>query len=706
RTTVMALLLVSGSSGGALIASSVAATSASASTTFSAASGTTSNDPVACGANGSCVSIGYNATNSAIAIDVLSGKTWTSVAIGLPAGAGTATQQNNGSPAIWQVACASATSCVGVGTIVDSGGITQALLVTGSGTSWTDRIAPLPAGAIASGSNEGQLQGVACSSSTCTAVGNFHTSGGDVPLVLSGSGTSWTATAPSLPANANSPYVGYLKYVACSSSCMAVGVYIDNTGNYAGLIETGSGSSWAASAAPVPPHGSTITYASLDGVACGTGPCVSVGIYSDASSVQQGVVVSGSGTSFSATEAPLPAGAAVSSGTEATLNDVACTGSTCTAVGSYFVDTTNNQEPLLLTGSGTSWTAMAGPVPSGAAGPSTANAYLNSIACTAGGSCTAVGQYSDTSNNLLPLALTGSGSSWSAAGAPMPSNVYATPNAFLYWVACQPAATCVSSGRYESGASSFAGLLDTVSFPLVTPTVTLALGSPSSPLSGSVSLAASVAGADGQPTGTVTFDNGSGAIAGCTSLALSSTGSASCTVQASSLGAGTHSIAASYSGDFGYAATTSGVSSLTVAPAPVPVISAVSIGLARGFVAPISLTCTAAACTGTITVTARITTIHRTRHVVTVRHHKRIRVVVRRVVRVETIATLHYSLGANTTSVVRIPLRGIAHGPLLAATSHRLAVVVTVTVTGGTTSVTTLSVHEYVAPKKHNAKKK
>jgi uncharacterized delta-60 repeat protein len=99
--------------------------------------------------------------------------------------------------------------------------------------------------------------------------------------------------------------------------------------------------------------------------------------------------------------------------------------------------------------------------------------------------------------------------------------------------------------------------------PQVAPTVSLASGANPSLSGQSVTFTATVSGSAGTPTGTVTFLDGASAIAGCSSLALSS-GAAACTT--GGLGAGAHTITASYSGNVTYTAATSNAVSQSVQP--------------------------------------------------------------------------------------------------------------------------------------------
>ena len=88
--------------------------------------------------------------------------------------------------------------------------------------------------------------------------------------------------------------------------------------------------------------------------------------------------------------------------------DVACSSaSSCTAVG------TADGSGLLVTGSGTSWVATEAPGNNG-------NALLASVACPSSSlSCVAAGYYGDL-NVAEPLLVTGSGTTWTGVDVPLP----------------------------------------------------------------------------------------------------------------------------------------------------------------------------------------------------------------------------------------------------------------------------------------------
>jgi hypothetical protein len=133
----------------------------------------------------------------------------------------------------------------------------------------------------------------------------------------------------------------------------------------------------------------------------------------DASANFQGYLVTQSGSSWRATEAPLPANAAAnpietsSSGLQTTFTAVACTTtSACVAIGEY-IDTSGHLQGVVLAGSGTSWTAEEAPLPEPAnADP---NVMLSTLVCPAVSTCTVIGEYTDVSGQSQGLVITRGG---------------------------------------------------------------------------------------------------------------------------------------------------------------------------------------------------------------------------------------------------------------------------------------------------------
>ncbi len=401
---------------------------------------------MACPSAAKCVAVGeyqYQGTEDDSRALLLSGGTsW--AAAGLPAAA-----EASGT-SLSSVACPTTRLCVAVGTASSAGG----LILTWSGRSWTltRPSAPGPGSAIT------ELSGVACPTATeCLAVGTFRDSAGMLHgLLLTRSGSSWTDAQAPLPAGGSNLI---LSSVACSSSsqCAASGSFLTSAGKFDALMLTWAGSTWSDTPVPLPANMDQQSFGGLTALSCSaSGHCVAVGGYADTSGAGRGLLVSGSGSSWTAAQAPVPAGAGRMQSVD--LESVSCVALSCAAVGDY-LDAAENEEGILLTGTGTSWTAVTAPLPANAR-PSqeTGPTGAWSVTCPAAAQCTAAGGYVDSASHLQGLLLTLSGSTWTAAEAPLPANASASPAAQLFTVACPSAAHCAAAGVYTTSTGYVRGL--------------------------------------------------------------------------------------------------------------------------------------------------------------------------------------------------------------------------------------------------------
>lgn len=378
-----------------------------------------------------------------------SGSAWTATQAPLPAGAAA-----DPFVTITSVSCFSASVCAAIGTYVDSAGDTQALLLSGSGSAWTAAEAPLPAG-LASGSV--QLSGVACASvSTCVAVGAWSSSGKTGPVLITGFGTAWTAFKKRLP---SPTYGGVLASVTCSgpSKCTAVGTLTAPDDFPEGLILTGFGSSWVLTLAPEPGGASQVS--SLGPVQCpSSSHCVVAGAYGSgiSGSFANGLLLAGRGRTWSATEAsPLP-DSTVPPGTQ--LDALACrTAAACVVVGDYWVNNGvyETRNGLIVTGSGSTWAATPAPLPGNAS--QNADVFLNGVACAFARSCVIADSYTTASGNQSSKLLRESGSSWSVIKTPIPGDA---ANSTISDVSCaSEASACIGVGYYRGSRGNDRALL-------------------------------------------------------------------------------------------------------------------------------------------------------------------------------------------------------------------------------------------------------
>jgi len=365
------------------------------------------------------------------------------------------------------VSCASAGNCAAVGNYIDTSGNFQGLLLSEvSGTWATGTEAALPANAATAASSQSVTVGsVSCASAgNCTAVGSYlDSSGGQQGLLLSEvSGTWGTGTEAALPTGTASDPIVNLRSVSCASAgnCSAVGSYADSSGFSQGLLLSESSGTWGTGAeAALPAGAGTNPAVTVDSVSCASaGNCAAVGNYIDTSGNQQGLVLSQvSGTWATGAEAALPA----SAGTNpfATVDSVSCASAgNCTAVGGYLDSSGDSQGLLLSEVSGTWATGAEAALPADAG--TNPDASLPSVSCASVGNCTAFGNYFDNSGGEPGVLLTQTSGTWATgAEVPLPANANSTPLAVPDAVSCASAANCSAVGVYADSTDHAQGLL-------------------------------------------------------------------------------------------------------------------------------------------------------------------------------------------------------------------------------------------------------
>lgn len=265
------------------------------------------------------------------------------------------------------VSCASASSCIGVGTATGRSRTVSYLLAEHwTGKTWSVGATPAPAGASVSG-----LTGVSCvSPSWCMAVGYAYTGPGvAVTVVEHWNGAGWHLQVLPKPGGST------LESVSCSSpeNCAAVGSY-QRGSNTDTLVERWDGHTWTHQPSP---NSADSNVNSLNWVSCTSHTqCVAVG-NDDPTPFAE----SWNGRTWTFQDFQAPAG-----GLFYRLSSVSCTSATaCTAAGSS-VTASLAESPLAERWDGSTWTIQDVPLPAGAG-----NTALYGISCTGAASCTAVG---------------------------------------------------------------------------------------------------------------------------------------------------------------------------------------------------------------------------------------------------------------------------------------------------------------------------
>jgi len=378
---------------------------------------------VSCPTSTTCVAAGQVgvAGGTAAALDVASASGWSFVTPPLPPTAATVSPQSSFSG----LSCATAAACVAVGSFLDHLGNTEALVDVLSAGVWSSVTVPLPADAAVS-----------------TAPG-----------------------AKVVPEPANS-----LAAVSCASttSCSAVGSYVDTHGNLEALAVTDASGTWTAAAVPLPADAATSTTPAagsstpepaniLDAVSCSSSAsCAVGGSYVDTAGDAMVLLDTRTAATWSNVLAPLPASAATSGpgAISDNLASITCTAdATCVAVGD-FQDATGSSQPLIEVETSSSWSNVAVALPPNAGVGTSSSPVANdlqSVSCTSNVDCVAVGGYQDANSNTAPLVVTESSGSWSASAAPLPAD--ADVRLFLDnldAVSCSSTGNCAAVGFYVS----------------------------------------------------------------------------------------------------------------------------------------------------------------------------------------------------------------------------------------------------------------
>ena len=344
--------------------------------------------PPTCSSDGTCVLPGRYKTPGGeehSMIDTLTGGSWSAIEVPIPAGG----EAGSGSvDTYYSVACSSDGTCVLPGGYKTLGGEERGMIDTLTGGSWSAIEVPIPTGGEA-GSGGGDFP--TCSSNgTCELLGGYKITGGAWRSMIDTlAGGSWSAIEMPVPAGGEAGSGSETVYSACSSNgtCALLGGYKTSAGEGRSMIDTLAGGSWSAIEMPVPAGGEAGSGSRTEYSACSSdGTCVLPGGYKTLGGEERSMIDTLAGGSWSAIETPVPVGGETGSGEASGL---ACqSNGTCVLPGEY--QTPGDRErPMIDTLAGGSWSAIEAPVPAGGE----AGLYLTSAACSSNGTCVLPGQY-------------------------------------------------------------------------------------------------------------------------------------------------------------------------------------------------------------------------------------------------------------------------------------------------------------------------
>ena len=257
---------------------------------------------------------------------------------------------------------------------------------------------------------------------------------------------SWSGTIATLPANADLGHYSITTATTCPApgNCVDVGLY-KTGGNDQGFADVQADGTWTATELPVPSGAATNPRVEATTLSCwAVASCVSVARYTAAGGVTKLAIFTLASGHLERAGRAVPGDAG--SPANPTVFSLECPAAgSCAAVGDY---SSSSQQGLLLTEAAGTWTAQAAPLPSNHnASP---EAQVIGLSCWAPGGCEAVGQYHDTAGHDVGLVEVLAGSAWSDAQAPEPPGATPTQGMTLFDVSCPAASDCTATGSYAT----------------------------------------------------------------------------------------------------------------------------------------------------------------------------------------------------------------------------------------------------------------
>jgi hypothetical protein len=223
-------------------------------------------DSVSCIATDLCTAVGDygTATRGFPLAEIWNGTTWAVQPMASPAG--------STSSFLFGVSCTAGSACTATG-LYNNGSADLTLAEAWNGTKWAIQPTPNPSGSIRS-----QLNSVSCTSANnCVAAGSTLTSSGYRMIAETWNGTKWATHNPVEPAHVS---FSSLYGVSCAAdgTCTAVGEYSVSSGDI-NLAEAWNGSGWAIQPTPLATtRASTGNF--LQAVSCvGASTCTATGEY-------------------------------------------------------------------------------------------------------------------------------------------------------------------------------------------------------------------------------------------------------------------------------------------------------------------------------------------------------------------------------------------------------------------------------------------
>jgi hypothetical protein len=140
------------------------------------------------------------------------------------------------------------------------------------------------------------------------------------------------------------------------------------------------------------------------------------------------------------------------------------------ALGVYSV-TGGGTGAAIVTLTGTTWSAAAAPLPTNTASGTTEDAPFNAVACPTAGNCVAAGSFRDKGGAYEAVVDTSTGGTWTSKESPLPTGALSTSkqDAELLSVSCPASGSCVATGTYVDATDRSSALIEEESDSTWTP---------------------------------------------------------------------------------------------------------------------------------------------------------------------------------------------------------------------------------------------
>jgi hypothetical protein len=458
------------------------------------------------------------------------------------------------------ISCPSVGNCTAVGDYTDTSNALQAFVVQETGGTWGAAI-EAPGTGFLNSDGVASAFTVSCGSAgNCTVGGTFANSSAHLQAFSLNEVNGVWDSAVQLPgiATLSLGSVSALTSVSCSSSgnCSGVGVYTDASALTQSFVDDEQNGIWAT--VQETPGDTTLNTGGdmeYNGLSCSSvGNCSAGGFYKDSSTHLQAFTVNESNGVW-ASAAELPGIATMNAGGASAVFNLSCTASgSCSAVGNY-TDASSAEQAFVVDEVGGTWGSIE-EAPGSAALNVGGGANLNDVSCTSPGDCDAGGLYSDTANSTQAFTIDEVNGTWgNAQEVPGTAVLNANGNASVLTTSCSTFGNCTAAGFYRDSTGNYQAFAISETFTKATEKIHLSVTQSTKIVKHvvtEVGLKISATGL-GSSTGTVTFSAGAAKL--CTATIAGGVAKCSTTKRFKK---GSITVTAKYAGDmFDQAATAS-----------------------------------------------------------------------------------------------------------------------------------------------------